>query len=83
VPLVEPLAPEVTVIHDALLAAVQLHPLVVVTVAEPVVAPAATLWVVGEIAKLHGAAACVTVSVCPAIVSVPVRGVVTVLAAIE
>jgi hypothetical protein len=35
---------------------------------------------VGEIVNVHGAPACVTVNVCPPIVSVPVRDVVTVLA---
>jgi hypothetical protein len=39
VPLPDPLDPEVTVIHAALLEAVQLHPLVVVTLTLPVPPP--------------------------------------------
>ena len=42
---------------------------------------AATVWLVGDIAYEQAAAACVTVKVAPAIVSVPVREVVTVFAA--
>jgi hypothetical protein len=79
VPLVVPDAPLVTVIHDVLLTPVQLHPLVVVT---PVVngpPPAVAVCVVEDNVKLH-VPLCVTVSVCPAIVSVPVRGVVAVFA---
>ena len=78
-PLVVPDPPLVTVIHDVLLTPVQLHPLVVVT---PVVnGPPAAVAVceVDERVKLH-VPVCVTVSVCPAIVSVPVRGVVAVFA---
>ena len=43
-------------IHEALLAAVQLHPAVVVTVAEPFPPAAATVWLVGEIEYEHPAA---------------------------
>jgi hypothetical protein len=79
VPLSVPDPPLVTVIHDVLLTPVQLHPLVVVT---PVVngPPAAVADCdVDDSVKLH-AALCVTVSVWPAIVSVPVRGDVAVFA---
>jgi hypothetical protein len=74
VPLVVPLAPDVTVIHPELLAAVQLHPLVVVTVNVPVVAAAPALGAVGVTVKAHWPA-WVTVTVLPAMVSVPVRAV--------
>ena len=43
-----PLAPPVTVIHDALLAAVQAHPAPAVTVLLPVPAPAVNAWLLGE-----------------------------------
>jgi len=80
----EPLAPEVTVIHAAaLLTAVHAHPLALVTVIEPVVPAAGADRLAGEIAYVHvaAAAACVTVTVWPATVNVPVREVVAVLAA--
>jgi hypothetical protein len=53
----------------------------VVTVVEAVPPAATTVWLVGDIAYEQAAAACVTVKVAPAIVSVPVRCVVAVLAA--
>lgn len=82
-PLPLPLAPAVTVIHDVLLNAVHAHPLpaVTATVAEPAVAPRVALT--GERTYVQAAASCVTVNVRPAIVTVPVRAVVLVLAAIE
>jgi hypothetical protein len=73
VPLPLPLAPPVTVIHAALLVADHPHPANVVTAADPVAVPALTDWLDGEIEYVHGAAACVTVYVCPAIVNVPIR----------
>jgi hypothetical protein len=80
VPLPLPLA-GLTVIQAAELAAVQAHPPGAVTVTDEVLPAAAGETAVGEIAKLHaGAAACVTVRVWPAIVAVPVRLVVAVLA---
>ena len=75
-----PEAPLFTVIQLAPLVAVQPQPAVVVTVDEPVPPVATTDWLFGEIAK-EQAAACVTVNVAPAIVSVPVRPVVRVFAA--
>ena len=75
-----PLPPELIVIHVALLVAVQLHvdPAVTATLAAP---PAdVALGLVGDTLKLH-APACVTVTVWPATVNVPVRLVVAVLAA--
>ena len=69
-----------TVIQDALLTPVHVHPLVVVTAAVCDPPAARTLCAVGAMLKLH-APAWVTVTVCPAIVSVPVRGLVEVFAA--
>jgi hypothetical protein len=62
-----------SVSHDALLAAVQAQPAGAATVAKPLPAAAVALWLVGVIAYVHAAAACVTVKVCPPIVSVPTR----------
>jgi hypothetical protein len=72
-PFPEPGVPLVTVIHAALLTAVQLHPVAAVTVLLPPAADAVNDCVVGEIDGEQEAAACVTVNVAPAIVSVPVR----------
>jgi hypothetical protein len=82
-PLPLPLAPLVTVNQLALLVAVQPHPVVVVTVT--VVEPPALVGdvLVGDTVKVHGAAACVTVNVRPATVSVPARENVNTLAATE
>jgi hypothetical protein len=72
-----PLAPAVTVIHAALLVAVQAHPVAAVTVTAAPVAPvAATFDEAAESVGAQGAAACVTPNVLPPIVSVAVRGVV-------
>lgn len=84
-----PLAPEVTVIQEVLLDAVQLQVLPVDTLMVAELAPRPTLRLVGEIAYEHAAgglggggvgeggggllAACDTVNVCPAIVMVPLR----------
>jgi len=77
----EPVAPLVNVIQAVLLAAVHAHPVAAVTLLLPVPAAAVKVCVVGEMAGEQAAAACVTVNVAPAIVSVPVRLVVTVFAA--
>ena len=63
-PLFVPCAPEVTVIHDVSLVAVQAHPLEVVTVDDPL-APAngTCCMLVGEMLNAHDAAFCVTVNV--------------------
>ncbi len=79
-PLPEPLAPAVTVIHVTLLSAVHAHPVVVVTVVDPLAPVKATDWLDGEIENVHAAGFCVTVNVSPAIVAVPVRDCVAVLA---
>ena len=74
VPVPLPLAPLVTVSHDVLLLTpVHAQPASVVTVAEPVPPATATDWLVGLIEYVHAAPAWVTVSVCPPIVSVPLR----------
>ena len=82
-PLPLPLAPLVTVSHAALLTAVRGHPEPAVTATVPELVPATTEADDGEIANVHDVPACVTVNVCPAIVTVPVRGAVDVFAAIE
>jgi hypothetical protein len=77
-----PFAPAVTVIQASLLTAVQLHPVPAVTVTEPVVAVDDVRFdEVGAIVNVQGAPAWVTVKVWPAMVNVPVRDVVPVLAA--
>jgi hypothetical protein len=76
-----PDAPAVTVIHAALLTAVQLHPVPAVTVTVPVAAADVRFEEVGEMVLPHGAPGCVTVKVCPPIVNVPVREVADVFAA--
>jgi hypothetical protein len=79
-PAPEPVAPLVMVIQAALLAAVQLQPVVVVTAADPVPPSAVTVWFVGEIESEHADAFCVTVYVWLPIVMIPVRGCVAELA---
>ena len=77
-----PLLPPVTVIHDVLLLTpVHPHPAPAVTVAVCEPPAATTVCDVGASVYAH-APACVTVTVCAAIVSVPVRGLVEVLPAI-
>ena len=71
-PLPDPVAPPVTVSHEVLLVAVQLHPVATVTVLLPPPAAAVKDCVVGDIDGEQDAAAWVTVNVLPAIVSVPV-----------
>jgi hypothetical protein len=76
-PLPLPLAPDVMLIHEALLVAVHVQPLVVETVTgPPAPAVAATDSLAGVIEYAHEvdvAAAWLTVNVSPAMVSVPVR----------
>jgi hypothetical protein len=72
-PLPLPVEPDAMVIHETLVAAVQLQPVPVETaIGVPPPAPAATDWLVGVIEYVQFAA-CVTVNVWPAIVSVPFR----------
>jgi hypothetical protein len=74
-PLPVPAAPELTVIHGAPLVAVHAQAAVVVTATVVVLALASTLWLVGAIEYVQGGApaACMTLNVCVATVSVPVR----------
>ena len=82
VPLPVPDAPVAITSHGALEAAVHVQvPADAATAIEPAVAPSPTFCEGGESENVHGAggamaAACDTVKVCPAIVSVPERGVV-------
>ena len=81
----EPEVPAVTVSHELPDTAVQEHPLAVVTVT--VLAPPKALMLAdagfSAYVQEAAAAACVIVSVCPAIVSVPVLGAPVLLAATE
>jgi hypothetical protein len=70
----EPLAPLVIVIQAALLVALHEQPVPPVTLKDPVPPDAGTDPEVDPSVKLHGAAACVIVNVCPPSVIVPVRG---------
>jgi hypothetical protein len=63
VPSPVPLAPDVTVIHDALLDAVHVHVLLVDTLMLPVPACASTFALLGEIEYEQTSADCVTVRV--------------------
>jgi hypothetical protein len=76
-----PLAPAVTVIHDALLAPLQAHPVPAVTVTLPVPPAAGRLCDVGDALNVQPTPPCVTVIVVPATVNVPVRLAVVVFAA--
>jgi hypothetical protein len=80
VPLPLPEAPVVTVSQLLLLAAVQVHPLVVVIVSVERPPPLGIDGFVGDTVNAH-AAASVTVTVCPATVSVPLREELVVFAA--
>jgi hypothetical protein len=75
-----PVAPDATVIHDALLEAVQLQPVPTVTGTEPVKAAEPTFAEFDEIAAAHGVPDCVSVKVLPPMVSVPVLDVLSGLA---
>jgi hypothetical protein len=81
VPLPSPLVAPTNVNHDALLVAVHVQPVTPVIVAD--VEPPAALAenAVGATVNEQGAPACVTVKICPAIVSDPTRWFVVVLAA--
>jgi hypothetical protein len=80
-PVPVPVAPALIVIQLALLVALQPQPVGAVTATVPLVAPKTTLADGDAIVELHGTPAWVTVNVLPPIVSVPVRGAVTVFAA--
>ena len=70
-------------IQVALLVAVQLQPVGVVTFTVLLPPSDVNDWLVGEIVKVQGMPPCVMVKVWPAIVSVPVRVLMLVLAATE
>ena len=82
-PLPEPVLPAVMVIQVALLLAVQLQPTPAVTLTVPLLALDTTDALEAEMEYVQGAAAWLTVKVWPAIVKVPVRDVVVLLAATE
>ena len=79
----EPLLPAVMAIQAVLLLAVQLQPMPAVTPTLPVLALDTTDALEAEMEYVQGAAAWLTVKVWPAIVKVPVREVVLLLAATE
>ena len=62
-----------TVIHGVGLNELQLQPDAVVTLSVPVAPALGTETVIGETLYEHATAACETVTVCPAIVSAPLR----------
>jgi hypothetical protein len=78
-----PVEPESIVIHAALLAAVHAQPAGEVTLTVPFVRVSGAETLVGEIVVVHETPCWVTVTVCPAIVSVPVRDALPVFAAID
>jgi hypothetical protein len=78
-----PLAPAVMVSHEFPLAAVHVHPVGAVTLVDPVPPAAASDALADDSEYVQGAAACVTVNVCPAIVIVPWRDCVTVFCTAE
>jgi hypothetical protein len=82
-PFPDPLAPLVTVSHDALLVAVQVQPVGAVTIDEPLPPPAPMFRLVGETVNVQVTPGCVIVTVWPATVSVALRDVDDVLAAAE
>jgi hypothetical protein len=80
-PLPLPLDPLVIVSHDVLLlTAVHVQPVPAVTETVPVPADGVKVCDVGEAVTVQAAPACVTDTVCPAIVTLALRGVVKVLA---
>ena len=78
-----PVLPDPTVNHAALLVVLHAQVLPVVTATATLSPAAGEVRLVGAIVNVHGAPAWLTVYVWPAMVSVPVRGVVAVFAAIE
>jgi hypothetical protein len=78
-----PDAPLEMTTHAALLDAVQAHPGDVVTATVPAPPAAANAWLPGAIVKEHEVAGCVIVNIFPAIVIVPLREMVPVLAVTE
>jgi hypothetical protein len=81
VPFPSPDPPEAIVIHGVLVVAVQPQPAAPVTFRDALVAAADKDTAVGATLSVHATPAWVTLTVCPAIVKVPVRGAVPVWAA--
>lgn len=77
----EPADPAVMLIHETELDALHEQPAAAVTVTDPVPALEVAEAVVGAATYVHVIPAWLTVNVCPAIVSVPVRDEVDVFAA--
>ena len=73
VPAPLPLAPEVTVMNPALLTAVQLHPVAVVTARLPLPPAAEKFWLVGLMANEQAAPSWVTVWIWEPMMRKPVR----------
>ena len=82
-PFPEPLPPAVMVIQAVPLLAVQPQPMPAVTLTLPLLALDATDALEAEMEYVQGAAAWLTVKVCPAMVKDPDCGLVLVLAATE
>ena len=80
-PMPEPLAPAVTVIHDVVVVAVQEQDVPEVTLSVRLLASASTAKLVGVTVAEQPVAPCVTVTVWPATVNVPLREAPVVLAA--
>ena len=78
-----PVAPPVTVIQVAPLLAVHAQPVPAVTPTTPELADEPSVAPTEASVNVQEAASCVTVNVLPAMVTVPVRGLVLVLAAME
>ena len=76
-----PLTPAPIVSQPSLLVELHAQPVAAVTVMLPEPPPAIALAEAGAIVGAHGAPACVTVNVLPPMVTVPVRALVVVLAA--
>jgi hypothetical protein len=75
VPLPVPVVAPLSVTQETVLDAVQAHPAPAVIAMLPLEASADTETLVGDSEYEHAPASCVTVNVCPPIVSVPVRDV--------
>lgn len=81
VPSPVPDPPDVTVSHPTLLDAAHTHPADAVTTTEPLVPAPLTVAEAGASVIVHAAPVCMTVTVSPEIVSVPVRDALPVFAA--
>src|SRR5687768_4647328 len=82
-PMPEPVPPAVTVIHDVVVVAFEGHDVPEMTLSVRLLAVASTAKLPGVTVDVQPVAACVTVTVCPATVNVPVRGLPVVFAVNE